>query len=298
MATLKDIEFSRNGEPGELSKKLGKEASGVVVYDPKNPVPEKEFYIFKLVDNSKNGGVYIPNIDDVVNPATGAVERIRLLSGVQTIWQKEQKDLTIDYVRQNMRSIDFPRGVKIRRVAAHDKTMLDFMRMSNSNIGNPKRVGSSKFEFYEYDTAAAEKEQYAKEEFELEMALEAKAAKPEEMRKHASFLGIRMINDIGEKKSDDGVRREYVMYAKRNPDYFKKTKGSVQIEMSWLIKKAISESLIDVGREPGRIFWAKDGGMICTYPQGVNAETHLQELSMMNTEEGNKFKELLKQIVK
>ena len=124
----------------------------------------------------------------------------------------------------------------------------------------------------------------------------AKGAKADEMRKHASFLGIRMLNDIGEKKSDDGVRREYVMYAKRQPQYFKDTLGSPQIEISWLVKKAISDSLIEIGREPQKAYWANGGGFIGTYPQSQNPEQYLIELAMTNTEEGINFKEQLKRV--
>jgi hypothetical protein len=297
MSTLKDVNYSLNGEQQIPTPAKEKTLSGVVKYNDNKYPKDKEWYIFKLVDNSKSGGVYIPNIDDVWNPKTGKVERIRLLSGVHTIWQSEQKELTADYVKMNMRSIEFPRGVKIRRVAAHDATMLEFMRLSNSNIGNPKRVKTSKFEFFEYDFAAAEKDAFEREDFELEMALLAKKEGAAAMKKHAAFLGIRLINELGEPKTEEGIRREYVMYAKRNPEYFNKTRNTPQIEISWQVKKAISETLIDIGTEKGKVFWSNGGGMICAIPQGENPETYLTDLAMTNSEEGIKFKEQLKQVV-
>lgn len=295
MAKLSDIEFSRKGE---VKVKEGKNISGLVTFDPKVKQEEKEWYIFKLVDNNRAGGVYIPNVDDVINPETGKVERIRLLSGVNTIWQSGQKDLTPEFIRKNQRDIEFPRGIKIRRVKRVDSTLLEFMRVCNFNIGNVNRIaGNGRYEFFEYDAAAAEKEAYEKENFELDMALLAKAEKPEQMRKHAAFLGIRLINDLGEKKSDDGVRKDYVMYAKRNPEYFKKTMNTPQIEVSWLVRKAVADSLIDIGREPGKIFWSNGGGMICVLPQTMQAQDYLTELAMTNSKEGIEFKEQLKQAV-
>lgn len=298
MSTLKDVNYSLQGEvqKNEKKSKDTKDIPGIIFYNYDKPVADKEWYIFKLVDNSKSGGVYIPNIDDVYNPATKEVERIRLLSGVNTIWQKEQKDITENYVKQNMRSIEFPRGVKIRRVAAHDKTMLQFMRLSNANVGNPKRVKTSRFEFYEYDAAAAEKEQFEREELEFQMETLARNAKLEPMKKHAAFLGIRLINELGEPKSQEGIRREYARYAKTNPAYFKKTMNTQEVELNWLVKKAILDSMIDIGREDGKIYWAKGGELICAYPQGVNPEKHLTDLALTNTEEGNRFKEYLKQL--
>lgn len=309
MSTLKDVQYSQQGEPltrQRISKDISKIA-GIVKYpkdkDGKIIYPkEKEWYLFKLVDNNRSGGVYIPNIDDVVNPETitkenpkGKVERARILSGVNSIWVKDQKDLTPEYIRQNGRSIEFPRGHKMLRIAAHDETMLYYARVCNSNVGNPNRVRSSRFEFYEYDFAAAETEAFERENFELEMALIAKQEKVEQMKKHAAFLGIRMTNDIGEKKTDDGIRREYVMAAKRNPDHFQKTRNTPQIEISWLVRKAISETLIDIGREPQKIFWSNGGGMIGVYPQGETPQDYLTNLAMTNSEEGIRFKEQLKQ---
>jgi hypothetical protein len=309
MADLKTVAYSLNGEAIGSSNRHNKpqdKVSGIVKYPAekqkdgsiKITYPSgKDWYLFKLVDNNKKGGVYIPNVDDVTNPSTGKVERARLLSGVDSIWAKDQKELTMPYVQQNGRSIEFPRGHKILRIAAHDITMLEYARVCNSNIWNPNRTKSSRFEFFEYDFAMAEQEAFERESFELEMALEAKMEKVELMKKHSAFLGIRLINDIGEKKSDDGIRREYVMYAKRNPQYFKDTKGSKNVEVSWLVRKGISESLIEIGREPGMIYWANGGGMIAAIPQSANPQDYLTELALTNSEEGLRFKENLEKIV-
>lgn len=298
MANLSDVQFSQQGEAQvAAAKRQGKDVSGLVKFDPKKPPKENnEWVIFKLVTNTNKGGVYLPHIDDVINPATGRVERIRLLTGVDTIWLKEQKDITKEYAERNAREIPFPRGVKIRRVKSVDHTMIEFLRICNANIGNVARIGSSRFEIYEYDFAAAEKDAFELESFQFEMETMARQAKLAEMKKHAAFLGIRLINDLGEPKSEDGIRREYARYAKSNPAYFKQTIKSEQIEISWLVRKAISESLIEVGREPGKIFWANGGGMIGAYPQTDNAQDYLTNLAMTNNEEGRNFKEQLKKV--
>lgn len=302
MASIKDVNYSMNGEQATQSNKPENKLAGKIdyVYNDKGEitnVKEKEWYIFKLVDNTKKGGVYIPNIDDVWNPKTKQVERIRLLSGVPSIWQKDQKELTPEYIKQNGISLQFHRGQKMMRIASHNTTALEFCRLSNSNIGNPKRVKSSRFEFFEYDFAAAESEAFERENFELEMALLAKQSKKEDMKKHASFLGIRLTNDLGEPKSEDGIRREYVISAKRNPAYFKQTMNTPQIEVAWLVKKALSESLIDISREPGKIYWSNGGGMICVCPQTINPEQYLVELAMTNSNEGKIFKEQLEKAI-
>ncbi len=300
MSDLKSIQFSINGEAvGAAAKRAGKDISGLVPFDSKNPPdPEKqkEWTIFKLVTTSNKGGCYLSSVDDVIHPTKGTVERIRLLSGVSTIWQSEQKDLQKEFVERNLREIKFPRGTKILRVKNIDKTMIDFLRITNANVGNLNRIAGARFEIYEYDSAMAEKEAFEKEDFEIQMIMLAKEAKSTDMRKHAAFLGIRMNTDLGEPKTDDGVRREYVIAAKRNPAYFKQTISTPQIEMSWLVKKAIGESLIEIGREPGKIYWANGGGMIAVYPQTENPQDYLTNLAMTNNEEGIRFKEQLQKV--
>lgn len=301
MASIKDVSYSMNGEPLQKSK-LGKTMAGLVTYpvDPKTKkviYPEsKSWHIFKLVDSNKQGGVRLSNVDDVMNPVTNRVERIRLLSGVDSIWLKDQKDLPKDYEKSNWVELRFFRNQKMMRVAGTNQTALEFLRNTNSNVGNPNRVKGSRHEFFEYDSAIAEKEQFEREEFELEMALIAKGSKLDVMKKHSAFLGIRLINDLGEPKSEDGIRREYGMYAKRNPQYFKQTLNTEEIEVSWQVRKAITESLIEIGREPGKIFWSNGGGMICVYPQTENAQSYLTRLAMTNSPDGTRFKEQLKQV--
>jgi len=206
MATLKDVAYSMNGSPLQKGK-LGKDLAGLVTYpldkDGKAVYPTgKKWYLFKLVDSNKKGGVRLSNIDDIKNPATGKVERARLLSGIDSIWQKDQKEITKEYAQMNWIELRFFRNQKMMRVGEDNPTVLEFLRLTNSNIGNPFRVKSSRHEFYEYDSAIAEQEAYEIESFELEMALEAKAMKPDMMRKHAAFLGIGLTNAQGEPKCD------------------------------------------------------------------------------------------------
>ena len=303
MATLQAVQYSLNGEP-LIKKKLGRDLSGLVTY-PKDKDGNviyptgKSYYIFKLVDSNKKGGVRIASTDDVINPKTGRTERIRLLNGVPSIWVKDQKDLPKDYEQSNWVELRFFRNQKMMRIPADNTTALEFVRICNSNVGNPNRIQGKggRQEFFEYDASVADKEAFERDSFEIEMAILAKSAPEQEMRKHAAFLGISMVNaGTGETKSEDGIRREYVIYAKRNPDYFSQTIKSPSIEIAWLVKKAIGEGLIDIGREPQKVFWAKDGGYIGVYPQGQQAQNFLVDLAQMNTEDGLRFKEQLKQL--
>jgi len=292
MAKLSDVQFSLRGEQKntealslgeqELVTELRQQSEGGVKY-----------HIFKLINRTRRGGVHVPGIDDVINPATGKMERVRLLSGVDTIWVKEQKDITPEYVRNNLRSLQFVRGTKILRIPEWDTTALEFARITRHNVGSASNKTGSQFEFYEYDPAREQEELFKREALELEMAILAKEMPSDKMRKHAAFLGIRLIDDLGMPKTDDGLRREYMVYAKRNPDYFQKTKDSKEIDIMWLIKRAILDSKIEIGREPGKIYWSNGGGLIGVMSKQDTPEKYLLNLALTNSQDGESFRDQL-----
>ena len=292
MAKLSDVQYSLRGEQKntealslgeqELVTELRQQSDGGIRY-----------HIFKLINRTRRGGVHVPGIDDVINPATGKMERVRLLSGVDTIWVKEQKDITPEYVRNNLRSLSFVRGTKILRIPEWDTTALEFARITRHNVGSASNKTGSQFEFYEYDPAREQEELFKREALELEMAILAKEMPSDKMRKHAAFLGIRLIDDLGMPKTDDGLRREYMVYAKRNPDYFQKTKDSKEIDIMWLIKRAILDSKIEIGREPGKIYWSNGGGLIGVMSKQDTPEKYLLNLALTNSQDGESFRDQL-----
>lgn len=294
MAKLSDVQFSQNGE-----KKGGGLSDGekVVISEIRDVTPTGvKYHIFKLVANTRKGGVHVPGIDDVINPNTGKMERIRLLTGVDTIWLKEQKDITPDYAKMNQRNLSFVRGTKILRIPDYDHTALEFARLTRHNIGSPANKTGSHFEFYEYNPEREQQELLRKEELEIKMAILAQGMAAEKMKKHAAFLGIRLIDDLGLPKSEEGLRREYMIYAKRNPEYFEKTVESKEIEVAWLVKKAILDSKLEIGREAGKVYWANGGGFITAIPKNENIESYLVNLALTNTEEGREFKDRLTKV--
>ena len=293
MAKLSDVQFSLRGEQNNTEALSLGEQEIVTELRQERGI---RYHIFKLLSNTRKGGVHVPGIDDVINPATGKMERVRLLSGVDTIWVKEQKDITPEYVRNNMRSLSFVRGTKILRIPEYDTTALEFARITRHNVGSPSNKTGSHFEFYEYDPAREQEEMFRRESMELEMAILAKEMPSEKMRKHAAFLGIRLIDDLGLPKTDDGLRREYMVYAKRNPEYFQKTKDSKEIDIMWMIKRGILDSKIEIGREPGKIYWSNGGGLIGVMSKQDTPEKYLLNLALTNSQEGEAFRDQLKKI--
>lgn len=300
MSKMSDVQFSRSGEqPQLIETEIYKvdplplpEERGLSGDTPINP--ETKYIIFKLAKTDRNGGTYIPNIDDVINPKSKRIERIRLLSGVDSIWQKDQKDLTKEYIEKNGISIHFPRGQKFIRVPDWDKNLLDFMRACRHNIGSPNRKTGSKFEFYEYNPQAEAKAAEDKEMKEIEMAIAAKQMPEEKMKKHASFLKIPFVDEFGDPKLPQKIRADYVLYAKRNPLFFEQTMDREDVEIQYAIKKAISDARIDIGKQPGTAFWSGSMGVICNIPHDKRPVDYLTELALTNTPEGRSFKEQLK----
>jgi len=295
-ATAGDAQFSLHGEPKEVPF-LQQEANQVLDYAKQDAaIEEKEFVVFKLVDNTKQGGVHIDGVDDAMNPETGKVERMRLLAGISSIWLRDQKDVTPDYVKANQRSLHFPRGARILRISKDDNA-LDFAQRCRHNIGNPKRKSGSKFEFYEYNPKKQQEAALALEMLEIEQAIVASKVEETPMRKHAIFLGINPFDDLGIPKTPDGIRREYIIAAKRNPKRFKDTLNSKEVEIAYLIRKAITDSLIDLGGHGGQVTWAA-GGRITQVPLGRNTQEYLIELAMNTTSaEGRQFLEQLQKII-
>lgn len=294
--TSGDIEFNLKGERKEIPfhEQESNDVGSWALTDapPRNDV----FVIFKLCDNTKDGGVHIHGEEDVFNPKTKGIERVRCLLGVETIWMKEQKDITPEYVKANLRKFSFPRGAKILSISEKDKTGLEFLRVSNSNIGNKNKRSGSRYEFFEYNPAKQQQEALAKEMLEIEMAIQASKEPVEAMRKHANYLGIIAFDEFGIPKGDEGIRREYIIAAKRNPGKFQKTLGSKEVEVSYLIRKAISENLIDLGGHTGNISWGA-GGFIANVPVGRNTHEYLVELALTNSEDGTRFLSRLNDLI-
>lgn len=256
--------------------------------------PQKRFIIFKLVNNRKQGRVNLPGEADVYNPKTGKIERARLVLGHQSIWKNEQKDVTEEYLKQNRRTIIFEN--RICRIDYLDEQGLEFMRVSNGFTENLHRRAGGKYDFFEWNPQKQEEEAYNKEVFEMEMVQIAMSQPFDQVRKHALYLGVRFNDELGEPKTEKGIRRDYQIMAKRNPQRFKDSLGTKEVEVHYLVTKAMLETKIDVnGRERGAAFWGNGGGRICKIPaaEQSNARRYLTELALTNSPEGKDFLEQL-----
>lgn len=299
MAKLKDVQMSMGTfqDPSEQVD-VAQELANIAMQNATKL--EEEYVIYKLVDTKRKGRLYIDGIDDdILNPKTKSRERIWLLSGTSSIWStdlvEQLKDK--DFVRNNRRSLQFESG--ILRVPKWDERMLEFIKNCRHLIDNPNRRTGSKFEFFEYNPAKQQAEALKKEMLEIDMAIAAKEMPIEKARKLASFLGIIFYDELGQPKTDDGIRRELMLFAKRDPKRFQANLESKEVEISYLVKKAIIEAKIDIGGSGGNVTWA-NGGFIAKVPSARKNEIHeyLVELAMTNSDEGKSFLDMLNSKIK
>ena len=294
MAKLKDVHAAMQQEQNGLD--IAEQMAQIARQNSKESVGE--WLIYKLVDTSRKGRVYIDGIDDdVLNPKTGKRERVWLLSGSSSIWStdlvEQLKDK--DWLRTNRRSLQFEGGVL--RVPTWDQRAIEFINVCRHLIDNPSRRSGSKHEFFEYNPAKQQQAALAKEMLEIEMAIKASQMDILKARKMASFFGIIFFDDLGQPKSDDGIRRELMLFAKRDPKRFEANLDSKEVEIAFLVRKAIIDAKIDLGGAGGNISWA-NGGNIAKMPMTRKPQEFLTELALTNTDEGIAFLEQLQRVIK
>lgn len=257
--------------------------------------PTTEFVVFKLVNTKKKGRVYIDSINDAYNEESKKVERMRLLAGVESIWLKDQKDVTEDYAKQNRRTLMFEG--KILRIPTWDTTAIEFARKCSHCIDNPKRRTGSKTEFFEWNPQKQAEEALKKQHFMIDAMQKALTVSEDVMKKHALYLNVSFIDEVGFPKTSESIRRDYALKAQQDPQRFMQTLESPLVEISFLVKKALSDSKIDVGRERNKAYWAT-GKFICSIPPHQSVHEYLVEYASAGSPESKDFLEQLKLTVK
>lgn len=301
MSSIKDIQFMLNGEPEEKVKPDADYIPESKVKDSINGSGDdlNKLVVFKLVNKNKSG-VYIQPIDYVINPKEPekGLQMIRLLEGVPSIWAKDQKDIPENKVGKLMKFLEWPKGSRFMYVPAYDKAKLEFMELCCHNRLNPNRTKTSKTEFFLYDPEAVAKEKLAYEMKEIAMLIKAQQQPVDKMKKHAFYLGIRLTHDItGAPKSEEAIRGEYLLYAKRSPSEFEKSFDSKEVDVHYKIREAIVDGKLDISRNDGRIYWGKNGAVVCNMPKSENAIQYLTQLALTNSKEGKDFKAELDRII-
>ena len=257
--------------------------------------PATTFKIFKLSDTKKNGRYHMEGIDDVWNEKKGRMERIRLLRGYPSIWVEDQKGLEKSFVEQNRRSLIFNR--RVLRIADYDVEALEFLSLCNANLDNPNKKGTRKITFFQWNPQRTAELERAKRVAKVEAIKYASLASEDEMRKHCNFLGISFTDELGMPKSADALRNDYELYAEAQPNKFMQSAGSKEVEIAFIVKKALIDNKIDTTTKRGSAYWSNNGGFICKIPADKKPQNYLVEFAMFPQDEGKAFLEQLRKLM-
>ena len=283
-AGLAAVNFSVNGE--QVRDQRAHEEASIAFSEA--PVQQGMTYrIYKLTDTNKKGKYHMEAVDDVWNPDKGRMERIRLLTGFPSLSIDDQKHLEKSFVEKNRRSLIFDN--RLLRIPEYDTAAIEFLSKCNANVDNPNKKGTRKITFFEWNPLRQAEVERTKRLARIEAIKFATMASPESMRKHANFLGIPFTDELGFPKSDDALRNDYEMYAESQPAKFMQSAGTPEVEVSYVVKKAILDNKIDLLSKPGSAYWASNGGFICKMPAASKPQDYLVEYAMLPGDDSKQF---------
>ncbi len=297
MARLKAVGIAdaNYSQQGEIKVQRQHDEAAQAMQESTSSNTATTFKIFKLSDTKKNGKYHMEGIDDVWNEKKGRMERIRLLRGYPSIWVEDQKGLEKSFVEQNRRSLIFDR--RVLRIADYDVEALEFLNLCNANLDNPNKKGTRKITFFQWNPQRTAELERAKRVAKVEAIKYASLASEEEMRKHCNYLGITFTDELGMPKSMDALRNDYELYAEAQPNKFMQSAGSKEVEIAFIVKKALIDNKIDTSTRRGSAYWSGDGGFICKIPADKKPQVYLVEFAMFPQDESKAFLEQLKKLV-
>jgi hypothetical protein len=176
-------------------------------------------------------------------------------------------------------------------------TALEFLSLCNANLDNPNKKGTRKITFFQWNPQRTAELEREKRVAKVKAIKHASLATDEEMRKHCNYLGILFTDELGMPKSNEALRNDYELYAEAQPNKFMESAGSKEVEIAFIIKKALIDNRIDVNSKKGSAYWANDGGFICKIPSDKRPESYLVEYAMYPQDECKAFLEQLKKLM-
>lgn len=298
MATsLKQVQASMNGDAKEAPVRIEESSFFNEIVTATPTLTERRYVVFRLVKKNVKRLTLDGICHNVINPKTGRPETIRLIQGASSIWTSELTELLKDkeYVSKNRIGLQFRDG--ICRVPTENVTMLEFARLNKNNVGK-NRIGSGKFDYYEYDAQEEQKMRYEKQINRIKTIQRISEMDEKSMTKLALFLGIKPYDDeVGLPRTAEGYRTELLIKADTQTELVNRYMGSQEVEVSYLVRKAIMDAKIDLGGQSGNVMWAGSSGFICKIPQGRKPLEYLTEFAMTNSDDGRQFKQQLETIV-
>lgn len=294
---LADKELSQSKKQSENFESL------VIPTDilPEEKQPEKAYNVLFKLCKKKRRNTYLDNCcDNVPNPKNKNIpERIWLLNGARSIWDSELEYILKDKNRYDRarRGMDIKFVDGVCMVQSTNTTRLEFMRVNTNNVGESTNGRGGKYDYYEYSPANEQKVRHAKQLMKIGIITKVNEMPIDKVRKLASFLGIAFVDELGMPVSDDGIKTELMVKADTDPAKVQQYMDSREVEVAYLVKRAIIDAKIDLGGQNGNAIWAGGKGFIAKIPSNRKPYEYLTELAMTNSDEGRNFKEQLEQMI-
>jgi hypothetical protein len=98
-------------------------------------------------------------------------------------------------------------------------------------------------------------------------------------------------------KSLEALRNDYELYAEAQPNKFMQSAGSKEVEIAFIVKKALIDNKIDTTTKRGSAYWSNNGGFICKIPADKKPQNYLVEFAMFSQDDSRAFLEQLKKLM-
>lgn len=267
------------------------------------PINAATNVLFQLKEKRKGNVYYDLYGENIINPTTKKLDTIRVLKGIYTIWKSEQDEQKLEQktIQKSRVSVVFENNGTGNNLLVIQKDKfgelkIEALRLLNDNMETAGYNKGSKFAYFEINTERIAEQEAAKRAKRREAIKIAGMQKDDVMKKHAGYLRIHFLDNYGIEKSLKTLRNDYEDYAERFPEKFLQSVNSPEIEVAYLIRKAVADAKIDTTRQKGSAYWGT-GAFICKVPQDRKPHDYLLEFAMLPTEEGKDFLEKLKTVV-
>ena len=242
--------------------------------------PTRDSRIFRLNSDKRKGNVYITGTEDVYDPETKKIRRARLLRGAESMWQDQQTNFAKEHVAKNQLSIEFVNGVSV--IPIREKLKLRFLELSARNINNPHKeeMPAKDIYYYEWDPIAQSKAGLHEQDLIIKALQLAKDTSVDDMVAHAQYLNVDFHDVMGVPLDEESLRLAYSRMAMAYPKKFIDSLNSPVVKRAHLIRRAIHDGKIDLGKQPNMAYWV-DGGFITAVPEDRDSVEFLIEYSML-----------------
>lgn len=159
-------------------------------------------------------------------------------------------------------------------VSAKEVLLLKYLRACNANAGNKNRMPGHTVIFKERDEAQEADEFLEEEKADRALLTMIDAMEADEASAYALILG----DPRAEEKMTSEVRRDLIIYAKRDPKKFREGMKNVNFARKVHIMRAFKDEFIKYDEKTNIISW-KDGSEIIRCPIGKDPANYLVEIS-------------------